>query len=202
MDRPDLRQLNGPRLRTVLFQSEVGPALVVVAQVLPEHTPQMPLVEDDHMVETFSPDRPDHPLDIWVLPGRPRGSKDRLDVQRSEGIGISISTPTIAPRRGATCVRCRFVLSSVLVAWRSSIETSPPPPNSPRIAVVPLTRILQASAVSDKVIMCKQGGIFNSIKNPASQHRFSNCRSANDNIDLDSLDLKQCFIYCFKHRWR
>ena len=64
VDRPDLRQLNGPRLRTVLFQSEVGPALVVVAQVLPEHTPQMPLVEDDHMVETFSPDRPDHPLDI------------------------------------------------------------------------------------------------------------------------------------------
>ena len=32
-----------------------------------------------------------------------------------------------------------LVLSSLLVAWRSSIETSPPPQDSPRIAVVPFT---------------------------------------------------------------
>ena len=44
-------------------------ALVVVAEVLLERAPEMPLIEDDRMIETFPPDRADQSLDVGILPG-------------------------------------------------------------------------------------------------------------------------------------
>ena len=54
---------------------------MVVVQVVPENTPEVPLVQDDHVIQTFPPDRPDRPLDIWVLPGRAVRGQDLLDAQ-------------------------------------------------------------------------------------------------------------------------
>ena len=57
---------------------------MVVAQVLLEYPLEVSLIEDDHMVEALSSDRPDHPLDIWVLPRRPSCGSDLLDAHRRD----------------------------------------------------------------------------------------------------------------------
>ena len=38
----------------------------------------MPLVEDDHMVETLTSNGADHPFDEWILPRGARCGKDLL----------------------------------------------------------------------------------------------------------------------------
>jgi hypothetical protein len=45
---------------------------MVVRDVRVEQSSQVPFVEDDDVVETLASDRPDDPLDIGILPGRPR----------------------------------------------------------------------------------------------------------------------------------
>ena len=52
---------------------------VIVVQVVAKHSPQMPFIHDDHVIQAFPPDRPDHPFDIWVLPRRSVRSQDLLD---------------------------------------------------------------------------------------------------------------------------
>ena len=39
----------------------------------------MPLVEDNHMVETLTSNGADHPFDEWILPRGARCGKDLLD---------------------------------------------------------------------------------------------------------------------------
>jgi len=51
------------------LQRELRPNRVVVTEILLEDATQMPLAEDDHMVETFPTDRTDHGLGVRVLPG-------------------------------------------------------------------------------------------------------------------------------------
>ena len=81
VDQPKARHLDRSRLRAILVESQVSPTTVVVAQVLLEHSLEMPLIENDHMVQAFSPNRPDHPLDIRVLPGRSFCCPNLLDAQ-------------------------------------------------------------------------------------------------------------------------
>jgi hypothetical protein len=70
-DRSELRWLNQSRLRAVLLQSKMGAALVVVAKILLEHPPEMLLVENDRMVQTFPPDPSDQSLNVRILPRGP-----------------------------------------------------------------------------------------------------------------------------------
>ena len=42
------------------------PTLVIVGQVLTHDPSQMLLTHDDHMIETFSANAADQPLDVWV----------------------------------------------------------------------------------------------------------------------------------------
>ena len=79
-----LWRLDRPGLRTVLLQPKMSPAPVIVVQVVPKDSAEMPLVQDDHVIQAFPPDRPDHPLDVWVLPGRSLGRPDLLDAQRGD----------------------------------------------------------------------------------------------------------------------
>ena len=57
-------RLHWSRLQTVFLQPQIGPAPVTVVQVVTENPPEIPLAQGDHVIEAFSPDRPDHPLDI------------------------------------------------------------------------------------------------------------------------------------------
>ena len=42
--------------------------------------------EDDHVIQAFTADRTDQSLDIWVLPGRSRGSDDLGDAHRANAM--------------------------------------------------------------------------------------------------------------------
>ena len=64
----------------------------------------MPLVEDNHVVETLTSNGADHPLDQWILPWRARGGKDLLYPETVDAsievrsVGL-VSIPYQVPRR-------------------------------------------------------------------------------------------------------
>src|SRR4029077_20901122 len=57
---------------SVLAQRQMCASLVVIAHIRSQNLPQVGLAGHDHMVEAFPSDRTDEPLDISILPGRPR----------------------------------------------------------------------------------------------------------------------------------
>ena len=69
-DDARISRLDRPRFRRILAQPDVRSRFVVVGEVLPQHSAQMLLAEDDHMVKTLPAHRSDHPLDVSVLPWR------------------------------------------------------------------------------------------------------------------------------------
>ena len=60
-------------------------ALVVVVEVRRQHSAQVPLVENDDVIEAFATDRADDAFDICVLPRRSRRGGDLLDGHGLEG---------------------------------------------------------------------------------------------------------------------
>ena len=77
--RADLGALHRPRRRAIHGKRAVTAPAVVVREVVAEEPPQMPLVEDDDVVQALAADAADHPLDERVLPGIPRGCRDFFD---------------------------------------------------------------------------------------------------------------------------
>ena len=67
-DFSDLARLYRPLLRAILVQGKMRPGAVIVINVRRKHPAQMVLVEDDQVVQAFSPDRADDPLNVGVLP--------------------------------------------------------------------------------------------------------------------------------------
>ena len=45
------------------------PRAVIVGSVLGERASEMPLIEDDHVIETLSTNGADQALDKWIVPG-------------------------------------------------------------------------------------------------------------------------------------
>ena len=64
----------------------------------------MPLVEDDHVVETLTSNGADHPFDEWILPRGARCGKDLLYPETVDAsievrsVGL-VSVPYQVPRR-------------------------------------------------------------------------------------------------------
>lgn len=56
-----------------------GSPAVVIGKVAGQDTSEMPLMEDDDLVQTLPADAPDQPFDIRMLPGRLWGSQHLLD---------------------------------------------------------------------------------------------------------------------------
>ena len=54
---------------------------MVVIAIVAESPPQMPLVDDDHMIQTIPADGADNKFDIRVLPGRARRCDDLVYAQ-------------------------------------------------------------------------------------------------------------------------
>ena len=81
-ERDDLAgagRLDRSPVRCVPAQRQVRTRPVVVVEIRCEDPPQVPLVEDDHVVQAFPHDGPDHPFRKRILPRRPWGSDDFLD---------------------------------------------------------------------------------------------------------------------------
>jgi hypothetical protein len=66
---PNRRRLNGSTEGCVAGERHVRSVGVVIASVL---TDQMPFAQYDHVIEQLSAQGPDEPLDVPVLPQRPR----------------------------------------------------------------------------------------------------------------------------------
>jgi hypothetical protein len=60
-------------------ESKVRASSMIVRAVAREDAPQMRLVENDHVIETLSPQRADQTLDVRILPGTRRGRDDFRD---------------------------------------------------------------------------------------------------------------------------
>ncbi len=73
-------RLDRPAGGRVLFQREVRAGAMVVVDIRRQYSPQVPFVEDDDMIKALSPNRPYHPLDKRVLPGRAQRRHYFLDV--------------------------------------------------------------------------------------------------------------------------
>jgi hypothetical protein len=62
------RRLDGPWLRRVLAQRQMSSGLVIVGKVGGQDATEMAFIENDDVVETVSPYRPDKALNIGILP--------------------------------------------------------------------------------------------------------------------------------------
>ena len=56
------------RVRTIFVVRKVSASVLVVVRIRRQDTPQMALVEDYEVVQTFAPDRPDDSFNIGILP--------------------------------------------------------------------------------------------------------------------------------------
>ena len=57
----------------------------------------MPLVKDNHMVETLTSNGADHPFDKWILP---RGARCGKDLLYPETVDASVEVRSVGPGLG------------------------------------------------------------------------------------------------------
>ena len=60
--------LDGPVVRGIFPQTKMGPRSIIIMHVPIQDVPKMRGIPDDGVVETFTSDRTDNPLDITILP--------------------------------------------------------------------------------------------------------------------------------------
>src|SRR5882724_1324500 len=71
--------LDWPWQRTIHVQRPVCAPEMIIVEVLGQQSPQVSLVQDHHVVQTFAADTPDQPFDVGVLPRTSRGDDDLFD---------------------------------------------------------------------------------------------------------------------------
>ncbi len=76
----------------------------------------MPLIKDDHMVETLTSNGADHPFDQWILP---RGARCGKDLLYPETVDATIEVRSV----GLVSVPYRFVNQSSSVQFSPAIDT-------------------------------------------------------------------------------
>ena len=54
---------------------------MIVVDVFAQDSPEVPLVEDDHMIETLAPNASNDPFDVGALPRGVRRRRNLLDVE-------------------------------------------------------------------------------------------------------------------------
>src|SRR5215813_5988325 len=86
-DFPDLNDpanpqiLNGSEFGGILIQRQMRPRPMVITEVTFQYSPQMPLVDHDHVVQAFSANTSDNPFHIAVLPRTSGRYRNLLDTQ-------------------------------------------------------------------------------------------------------------------------
>ena len=66
---PSVARVDEAWIRAIFSQGQMRSGSLVIVPVRREDAMQMPLVEDDEMIQTLPPDRPDGSLDGRILPG-------------------------------------------------------------------------------------------------------------------------------------
>ena len=62
------RGLDSSGVGAIHSEGQMGTKAVVRGNIRGEHAPEMPVVEDDDMIEHLAPDTPDEPLAVGILP--------------------------------------------------------------------------------------------------------------------------------------
>jgi len=128
-DLPSIDGLSLAWFGGVLVEREVGPATVIVLEILPEDAPQVLLSNHDDVVEAFPPKGADHALAVRILPRGPRRGEDLLDSHRTHSTNEAravdlVSVPNDVLRRRVvgegvdqllSCPLCRRALGDVEV---------------------------------------------------------------------------------------
>ncbi len=78
-DRAHLGPRNGPDIRCILVEREVSSCAVIVDEVARQDAAQVPLAENEHMVQTLAPDRADEPFHAGILSRAVRGRQHFTD---------------------------------------------------------------------------------------------------------------------------
>ncbi len=73
------RRLSRARLRAILAERQMSSGSMVIVEVGGKNPPQVPLIEDDDLVQALAPDRTDDPFDVRILPGGSGSRHDLLD---------------------------------------------------------------------------------------------------------------------------
>ena len=69
----NIRPLDRPRHRTIHVQRPVCAPVMIILEVLGQETPQMSLMQDDHVIQACAAETPDQPLDVRMLSRTPWG---------------------------------------------------------------------------------------------------------------------------------
>jgi hypothetical protein len=95
-DPPKLRPLDRPRYRTIHLQGPVRTPMMVILNVPGQEPPEMSLVQDDHVIQAFTADTPDQPLDIRILPRTSWGNRHCFDAQMPHPLPKGVTIDPIA----------------------------------------------------------------------------------------------------------
>jgi len=91
-DPAQLVRLNGSTLECVLIQRQVRAGFVIIAEIISQQAPQMVVIEDDHMIQTFATNAAHHTLHVAILPRTPSCCAHILDAHsfdsRSERFAV------------------------------------------------------------------------------------------------------------------
>jgi hypothetical protein len=68
-DRADFRRLNRPSVGCIFVEREVSARPVIVREVTGQDAAQVPLAQDEHVIQALAPDGADEALRERVLPG-------------------------------------------------------------------------------------------------------------------------------------
>ena len=85
-------------LGAVHVEREMRARVVIVVEVLAHDSPQMPLIQDDDVIEALSPDRSDEPFDEGILPWTSRCNHHFLEAHVSDSLleGVAIDLVPVA----------------------------------------------------------------------------------------------------------
>ena len=100
----------------------MGAKAMIVGDIRREHPLEMPVVEDDDMIEHVATDTPNEPLAGGILPGTARGNFDFFDAHVLDAM---LERPTVdrvpipeeISRRGIPGKRLNDLLSGPLCRW-------------------------------------------------------------------------------------
>ena len=73
-----------PAVRGVFAQAEMRAAPMVVGEIRAKHAAEMPVVEDDHVVQTLAANGADHALHVGILPRAERTRHDLGDAEAGD----------------------------------------------------------------------------------------------------------------------
>ena len=71
-DRAESGRFDWPAVGGVLVEREMGAGLVIVAEVAGQDSAQVAFTEDQNVIQTLAPNRPDESLREGILPGAVR----------------------------------------------------------------------------------------------------------------------------------